>query len=122
VWYFGEEVDIYKNGKIVGHDGAWQAGAGGAVAGIMIPSSPLVGMKYRQEFLRDEAEDLGEIISLTETITVEFGTSSDVVKTNKRTPLEKFSEESKFYATGVGLIRTESLADPSFENLFSKSK
>ena len=29
VCYFGEDVDIYKNGKVVSHDGAWLAGRHG---------------------------------------------------------------------------------------------
>src|SRR5258705_8448822 len=34
VFYFGEEVDIYKNGKLAGHEGAWIA-EGNNKAGII---------------------------------------------------------------------------------------
>ena len=30
VYYFGEDVDNYKNGKVVDHESAWRAGTGGA--------------------------------------------------------------------------------------------
>src|SRR5437762_8506857 len=33
VYYFGEDVDIYKNGKIVGHEGSWLSGEKGAKFG-----------------------------------------------------------------------------------------
>ena len=37
VFYFGEEVDIYKNGKVVAHEGAWMSGEKGAKFGLMMP-------------------------------------------------------------------------------------
>ena len=33
IFYFGEDVDIYEDGEIVSHDGAWLAGVDGAEAG-----------------------------------------------------------------------------------------
>ena len=40
IYYFGEDVDIYEGGVIVGHDGAWRAGKNGARPGIIIPHLP----------------------------------------------------------------------------------
>src|SRR5262245_55630303 len=40
VYYFGEEVDIYKGGKVVRHEGAWLAGQNGARFGLMMPGTP----------------------------------------------------------------------------------
>src|SRR5262245_15775011 len=34
VFYFGEDVDMYKNGKITSHEGAWLAGVAGAKPGL----------------------------------------------------------------------------------------
>jgi len=42
VFYFGEEVDIYKAGKIVSHEGAWLSGRDGARFGLMMPGLPLM--------------------------------------------------------------------------------
>src|SRR5215510_5969697 len=42
VYYFGEEVDIYKDGKVTSHEGAWLAGEKGAKFGLMIPAVPLL--------------------------------------------------------------------------------
>ena len=50
LYYFGEEVDIYEDGEIVCHDGAWLAGRHGALPGIIMPDSAfLLGTRYFQE-------------------------------------------------------------------------
>jgi len=36
VYYFGEDVDVYRDGKVVGHEGAWLSGREGAKFGLMI--------------------------------------------------------------------------------------
>src|SRR5829696_5965086 len=37
VYYFGEDVDMYKSGKIVSHEGSWRHGNNGASFGLMMP-------------------------------------------------------------------------------------
>ena len=37
VFYFGEDVDIYKDGKVVNHSGAWLSGVNDARFGLMMP-------------------------------------------------------------------------------------
>ncbi len=49
VFYFGEDVDIYEDGEIVGHASAWRAGVDGAKPGVLMPGQPLVGSRYYQE-------------------------------------------------------------------------
>lgn len=49
VYYFGEDVDMYKDGKVVSHEGAWQSGLKGAKFGLMMPGQPALKMKYYQE-------------------------------------------------------------------------
>ena len=44
VFYFGEEVDFYSNGKIVSHKGAWLAGINGAMPGLIMVGKPKVGV------------------------------------------------------------------------------
>ena len=43
VYYFGEDVDNYKGGKVVNHRGSWLAGLNGAKFGLMMPGKPEVG-------------------------------------------------------------------------------
>jgi hypothetical protein len=51
VVYFGEHVDNYDDtGTVVlNHDGAWRAGVGGALPGVIMPGSALLGARYFQE-------------------------------------------------------------------------
>jgi hypothetical protein len=60
VFYFGEEVDLYEDGEIVGHGGAWLAGRDGALPGIIMPGRFLLGSRYYQEVAPDIALDRGE--------------------------------------------------------------
>lgn len=107
VWYFGEEVDNYEDGILADHHGAWQAGVDGALPGIVMVAHPADhrGEPYRQEYFVGEAEDMGEVMSVTETVTVPFGTFTAVVQTKDWTPLESGVLEHKFYAPGVGVIK-----------------
>ena len=40
IWYFGEDTTEFKDGKPVGHEGAWEAGVDGAQPGIVLPAEP----------------------------------------------------------------------------------
>jgi hypothetical protein len=104
VYYFGEDVDAYKHGKVVNHDGSWRYGANGATFGLMMPGTPAVGMKFYQEQAKGVAMDRAEIVSVTERATMPAGRFDRCVKTRETTPLEPLSREYKLYAPGVGLI------------------
>jgi hypothetical protein len=104
VYYFGEDVDIYKNGKATSHDGSWLSGAGGARFGLMMAAVPLVGAKYHQEVAPKVAMDRAEIVSVSETFKTPAGEFKNCVKTRETTPLEPDVGE-KIYAPGVGLIQ-----------------
>ena len=64
MFYFGEEVDDYKDGKLVGHSGAWQADEEGSKAGIMMPGTVMLGARHYQE-IAPNAMDRGEIVAET---------------------------------------------------------
>jgi len=112
VFYFGEDVDYYKDGKVVRHDGAWLAGKDGNTAGLIMPGTPKVGMKYYQEIAPGVAMDRAEIVSLDETCKTPAGTFSNCMKVKESTPLEFWSSlwpEYKKHAPGIGLIQDEDL-------------
>ena len=67
-------------------------------------AEPRVGDTYRQEYYEDEAEDMGAVVSLEESVSVEYGDFDDCLQTLDWNPLEEDSEEYKYYAEGVGLI------------------
>jgi len=109
VFYFGEEVDMYKAGKIISHDGAWLAGRNGARAGLIMPGNPKVGMKYYQEIAPSVAMDRAEIFSLDGTLETPAGSFSKCLKTEESTALDPKEKEIKIYAPGIGLIQDADL-------------
>jgi hypothetical protein len=104
VWYMGEDVKDYENGEVVSTAGSWEAGVDGALPGIVMQADPQVGDTYRQEYYVGEAEDMAEVISLTETASVTYGDFEDVLVTSEWSPLSPGVVEHKYYAQGVGLI------------------
>lgn len=108
VYYFGEEVDIYKDGRVVRHEGAWQA-EGTNRAGVMMPGLPLLGSRYYQEIAPGVAMDRAEIVSLSELRETPAGKFTNCLKVEESNPLESNSREFKYYAPGIGLIQDEDL-------------
>jgi len=103
LYYFGEDVDIYKGGKVVSHEGGWLAFQGRNRPGLMMPGAPQVGFRHYQEVAPDVAMDRAEILSLTETIRTPAGTFANCLKVEETTPLER-DTAVKIYAPGVGLV------------------
>lgn len=103
VYYFGEEVDIYKDGKIASHEGAWLSGEKGARFGLMMPGLALLHARFYQEVAPGVAMDRAEIVAVSLTSKVPAGEYKGCVKIEETTPLEK-GKEYKLYAPGVGII------------------
>jgi hypothetical protein len=104
VYYFGEDVDIYKNGQVASHGGSWLSGVNGARFGLMMAAVPLLGAKYQQEVAPQVALDRAEIVSVSETFQTPAGEFKKCLKTKETTPLEP-DVGSKHYAPGVGLVQ-----------------
>ena len=109
VFYFGEDVDMYKDGKVTSHEGAWQSGVAGARFGLMMPGLPLLRARYYQEIAPKMAMDRAEITGMGETVMTPAGKFTDVLRTLETTPLEPLAKETKLYAPGVGLIQDAEL-------------
>ena len=105
VFYFGEEVDIYKNGKVDNHEGSWLAERAGARAGLFMPARPLLGARFYQEIAPGVAMDRVEVISDRETVRTPMREFRDSVKTEETTPLEPGVKDYKVYARGIGMIQ-----------------
>ena len=124
VWYFGENTKQLAGGLVVGLEGTWTGGVDGAKPGIAMKAHPAVGDVYRQEFSPGVAEDIGEVLSLTETVTVPYNggtTFTNCVKTRDTTPLDPESLEHKFYCPGIGLVLTIDVNTGVREELVSKT-
>jgi hypothetical protein len=66
VCYFGENVNIYEDGRVVSNDGSWRAdgrrGLPGLAPGIFMSASPKPGMHFQQEVAPGVAEDEATIV------------------------------------------------------------
>jgi hypothetical protein len=106
VWYMGEDTAEFESGKIVSRAGSFEAGADGALPGIILPAQPQVGQKYRQEYLKGEAEDNGEVLGLNQLVEVPTGRYSGALLTKDTTSLEPDVVEYKLYAPDIGPVLT----------------
>ncbi len=107
VYYFGEDVDDYEGGQVVGHEGAWRAGIDEARAGILMPGSPLLGSRYYQEIAPGVALDRAEHLAFLDDFEVEAGEFHDVLFVLETSGLDRKDESLKHYAPGVGLIKDD---------------
>lgn len=108
VWYFGEISKSFEDGELNNLDGSWKAGVDNALPGIIMKSSPILGDIYRQEFALGEAEDMAEILSISETseVTPAADCSETCIVTRDFLPTEPDVEELKYYAPSIGNILT----------------
>jgi hypothetical protein len=105
VWYFGENSKSLDGGLVTSLEGSWESGVDGAYPGIVMEADPAVGDFYRQEFLLGEAEDLAEVSSVDETVTLSNNQMfPHCLKTTETSPLEPEALENKFYAPNVGNV------------------
>jgi hypothetical protein len=108
VYYFGEDVDIYEDGVIVSHDGAWLAGkdtgAGKARPGLIMPGTFLLGSRYFQEQAPGVALDRAEHTQMGLTVKTPAGTFEECVEVKETTPLEPGAVSTKVYCAELGLV------------------
>jgi hypothetical protein len=109
VFYFGEEVDLYSNGQLTAHRGAWLADENGSRAGLTMPGTPSAGMKYYQELAPGVAMDRARVVSLSESISTKAGDFEGCLLTQESSQIEAGAIEYKTYCPGVGLVQDESL-------------
>jgi hypothetical protein len=102
VYYLGEDVDTYKDGKITGHSGAWLLGKETKIPGVLLPAHPKVGDKFQSEHVPGVTIEDDEIVSTSETVTLPAGTFHDCLKIKEHA--SDGATEYKFYARGVGVL------------------
>lgn len=122
LWYFGEDVTNYRydaEGVFTGTDSksAWRSGVNGAVPGISIAANPVVGLSLFQEQAEaDGAMDYFEVLDINATVTGPAGTFTGVLKTFEGSKSEPDLREFKYYAQGVGFVRTEEDLSEALDN------
>lgn len=119
VFYFGEDVDIYEDGEIVSHDGAWRAGLAGARAGVIMPGSYLLGSAYYQEIAPQTALDRGCHTGMALRVWTPAGNFRGCVQVDETTPLEPDDLSVKRYCPDVGLVYDDGVRLVDWSEAFS---
>jgi hypothetical protein len=113
VWYFGEDTqELDASGNITSTEGSWRTGVDGAVPGIFMEASPVVGHAFQQEYLKGQAEDNFEVLSLAASVKVPAGTYTGALLTKEWTPLEPDVLDHKWYVRGIGEVRELAVKGP----------
>jgi hypothetical protein len=106
VYYFGEDVDIYENGQLANHEGAWLSGVEGARFGLFMPGTIEIGDRFYQEVAPGVAEDRAEIVATDATVNTPAGTFQNCLHIRETSPLES-GQSQKWFAPDVGLVQDD---------------
>jgi hypothetical protein len=106
VWYLGEDTAEFEDGKVATREGSFEAGADGALPGIIMPAVPTPGQSYRQEYYQGQAEDNGAVLATGQQVEVAQGHYDDALLTADSSTIEPKVLEYKLYAPDVGLVLT----------------
>lgn len=109
VWYHGEDVDVYEDGEVVRHDGAWRAGLDGARAGLLLPGDARPGLRHYQEIAPGRAMDRAEVLGVDRTFETPQGKFHGCLEVVETSPLEPGDESIKVYAPEVGMVLDDDL-------------
>jgi len=116
IFFFGEDVDIYKNGEVISNEGSWRAGVNYALPGLYMPGLFLLGSRYYQEIAPGVAMDRSEHIAMGVTIETPLGIFTDCVVILDTDPFDPDEETLKVYARGIGLVADGTLELVEFKN------
>jgi hypothetical protein len=102
VWYRGSYTEGYQAGRFLNALDGWLDGRQGAKAGIFMPARPRVGTpSYYQQQVPGQEATTAQVVKTRQTKCVPFRCFKNVVV------ILEGGEEYKYYAPGVGGIRTE---------------
>jgi hypothetical protein len=103
VWYFGEDVFNYEDGKVADTEGTWVAGDATPAAMIM-PAEPQVGNVYRSENAPGIAFEEVRVDKVDQQIEGPSGKISGAIEVNELHM--DGTRESKIFAPGYGEFST----------------
>lgn len=101
VWYLGSYTEAYEGGRFVNANDGWLAGVKGAKAGIYMPANPKPGgAAYVQEDQPGSSPTIAKVVKAGQRTCVPF-------RCFKNTLVVEEDGEHKYFAAGVGGIKTE---------------
>jgi hypothetical protein len=112
IWYFGENTAEFHNGE-KDTSGSFEAGRDGADAGVAMPAHPYVGLTYREEYYKGQAEDRSKVLAVDQQVQSPAGHFTGAILTDDYSPIEPDISEYKLYAKGVGPVVAVSVSGES---------
>ena len=104
VWYLGSYTESYEGGQFVNASDAWLAGLNGAKPGILMQANPQPGTPpYSEDTVPGVESATARVAKTGQSQCVPFKCYKDALVIQE-------GGEYKYYARGVGQIRTEPLA------------
>ncbi|MFN8503114.1 hypothetical protein [Kouleothrix sp.] len=105
VYYMGEDVTNYRDGKVADHGGSWQAGKDGAPPALIMPARPSVGQVFNPENLPGVVFETDKVLSLGQKTTTPAGPIDNGVFVEET--LMDGSVEHKIYAANFGIVEEQ---------------
>jgi hypothetical protein len=99
VWYFGEDVFNYEDGKLADTEGTWLAGKDGP-PGMIMPASPQVGNVYRPENIPGLVFEEVTVKAIDQTVNGPRGPVPGAIVVSELH--QEGTTESKIFAPGYG--------------------
>jgi len=112
VWNLGEESQEIEHGRVVKVE-SWQAGVDGALPSLIMEAAPAIGHTFAHEYTSNNFE----IVSLSESVKVPYGSFSDALLTKEWSPEEPDVLTHKYYVHGLGEVRDVTVKGPLEELL-----
>jgi hypothetical protein len=103
VYYFGEDVDNIRRGKVIDHDGSWLYGRDTDVLGVAMPADPKVGDQFRFEDVPRITTESDRVEEVGMRARAAGRTFTGVIRIQEFIQPEG-EVEYKLYAPGVGVI------------------
>jgi hypothetical protein len=102
VWYFGENVWNYEEGRVANRDGSWTAGTDGP-PGMIMPGDPSLGQRFNPENIPGNVFETVDVQALDATYNLPTGRRlTNVVRLHEM--LDDGTEEFKLYAPRYGNV------------------
>jgi hypothetical protein len=115
--FSGDHTDFYAQDRAgnvwwFGRAGEWEAGAGGAAAGVVMPAAPRVGDGFRLALLDGVVEDRAQVLSVDGTLDASPVSRDHLVVLVVSSELQPGTVQQRFYARGVGLVHAGNVEGP----------
>jgi hypothetical protein len=103
VYYLGEDVNIHRKGKVVGHSGAFRYGRDTTTFGIAMPAHPTGARRSTFERIPGQGSERNRVTDARPRFVTPAWTFNRALEI-KGYVLPEREKEIKYYARGVGLI------------------